>query len=267
MKRPFLMFAVNDHLGDTAVRMSPAFARGVWIDMLCLMQGGEPYGYLRRERIVPAPLRSAPSGLLGRSDPSGVTPQVPRRSDPSGVTPQAGTPPLPESGSLETLLPFLTLTPPEVVEAALQILETNGVFSRGTEGNVKGVIYSRRMRREDEERARKQEAYQKAAKAHSAKSGARNRSEGSGLPPRSDPSDVPPHPTPQADPPGMTPLITRTRSRGTNPQTPPTPPSQGGPPKPALPDTTAKKTTRSRGMFDDDAIRRHAALMKGDKKK
>jgi hypothetical protein len=265
MKRPFLMFAVNDHLGDTAVRMSPAFARGVWIDMLCLMQGGEPYGYLRRERVVPAPLRSAPSGLPGRSDPSGVTPQPPRRSDPSGVTPQTSPPPLPESGSLETLLPFLTLTPPEVVEAALAILETNGVFSRATEKNLAGVIYSRRMRREDEERARKQEAYQKAAKAHSAKSGARNRSEGSGLLGRSEGSGMPPHPTPVSDPPGMTPLRTRSRSRDKNTQTPPTPPSQGGPPKPVGP--AGKKTARGRGMFDDDAIRRHAELMKGDKRK
>lgn len=261
------MFAVNDHLGDTAVRMSPAFARGVWIDMLCLMQGGEPYGYLRRERIVPAPLTSDPSGLLGRSDPSAVTPQPTRRSDPSGLTPQGGAPPLPANGSLETLLPFLTLTPPEVVRAALEILETNGVFSRGTDGVLKGIIYSRRMRREDEERARKQEAYQKAAKAHSAKAGGRNRSEGSGLPPRSEGSDVPPHPTPQSDPPGLPPLRTRSRSRDKNKLTPLTPPSKGGPTKTGSDKPAAQGTRRGRGVFDDEAIRRHAELTRRDRKK
>ena len=286
MQRPFLMFAVNDHMSDIAVRLSPAFARGVWVDMLCLMQTGEPYGCLRRDQL-PTPPTSDPPGMTPQvtpqHDPPGegsaltpqVTPQVTPRRGKGRLTPQdtpgAGCPPLPKNGSLETLLPYLTNTPPEVVKQALAILERNGVFSRIADGKLAGIIYSRRMRREDEARKKKLEAYQRAQKTLAAKSRNSARREGSALTPQvrgqDTPPTMPPHDAPPGDPPAAPPLRTRTRITGTNTQTPPTPPSQGGTTGKPQPQTPGKKPPHGRGQFDDEAIRRHAELMKGGKRK
>lgn len=47
MKRPSFQFYPGDWLRDAALRSCSVEARGLWIDMLCLMHDGTPYGYLR----------------------------------------------------------------------------------------------------------------------------------------------------------------------------------------------------------------------------
>ena len=263
MKRPFIMFAVNDHLGDTAVRMCPAFARGVWWDMICLMAAGEPFGYLR---LDPPKLNRADLSKLNRdastktdraegSSRSGSAIKPPGNHVEGSVRFNVGGTVLPPSGSLEALLPALTGTPPEVVTAALQILEANGVFARDVEGALAGIIYSRRMRREDEDRQRKQKAYDKykSGRRKGGGSAGLNRDEGSEL--NRDASTK----TDRADPPAraVTRTITRTRDITTNPPDPPLP---GGAPQAGDLPTPGGKKTRRRGAFDDNAIRRRAEL-------
>jgi hypothetical protein len=46
-KRPAFQFYPGDWLRDTALRSCSIGARGLWIDMLCLMHEGTPYGYLK----------------------------------------------------------------------------------------------------------------------------------------------------------------------------------------------------------------------------
>ena len=245
MLRPFVMFAVSDHLSDTAVRLCPAFARGVWIDMLCLMHTGEPYGYLRREALPITPAQVPP-----HKTPSSAPPQVPPHKTPSSAPPQvppqdapADAPPyLPENGSLEMLLPSLTMTPAPVVSAALEILERRGVFSRVTEGKLAGVIYSRRMRREYEARTRKIEAQQRGLQNKSGKE--------SGQPAKRGGTSAPPQ---------VPPLRSRSRSIGTT-TNPPDPPLPGGARQAGRQPTHGGKQARRRGAFDDDAIRRRAEL-------
>lgn len=45
---PWIMFFPTDHLADVGLRLSSLGARGLWADMLCIMYGGEPHGYLCR---------------------------------------------------------------------------------------------------------------------------------------------------------------------------------------------------------------------------
>jgi hypothetical protein len=45
-KRPAFMFYTKDYMGDSALRLCSAAARGLWVDMLCLMHSGNPYGCL-----------------------------------------------------------------------------------------------------------------------------------------------------------------------------------------------------------------------------
>lgn len=47
MKRPSFQFYPSDWLRDTALRSCSAGARGLWIDMICFMHEGSPYGYLK----------------------------------------------------------------------------------------------------------------------------------------------------------------------------------------------------------------------------
>jgi len=47
MKRPSFQFYPADWLTDAALRMVSIGARGMWIDMLCLMHQGSEYGYLK----------------------------------------------------------------------------------------------------------------------------------------------------------------------------------------------------------------------------
>ena len=46
MKRPYFPFYPKDWLNDPALKACSLEAKGVWIDMLCLMHEGNPYGYL-----------------------------------------------------------------------------------------------------------------------------------------------------------------------------------------------------------------------------
>ena len=47
MKRPSFQFYPADWLRDTALRSCSTGARGLWIDMICFMHEGNPYGYLK----------------------------------------------------------------------------------------------------------------------------------------------------------------------------------------------------------------------------
>ena len=47
MKRPSFQFYPSDWLRDTALRTCSVSARGLWIDMICYMHEGTPYGYLK----------------------------------------------------------------------------------------------------------------------------------------------------------------------------------------------------------------------------
>lgn len=47
MKRPSFQFYPADWLRDTALRTCSIGARGLWIDMICFMHEGNPYGHLK----------------------------------------------------------------------------------------------------------------------------------------------------------------------------------------------------------------------------
>lgn len=102
--RPFFKFYPSNWRADQALRICSAAARGLWIEMLCLMHEAKPYGHLV---------------VSGR--------------------------PVTEA-QLATLSGF----PLDQVSALLAELENAGVFSK----NAKGVIYSRRMTRDESKAAR-----------------------------------------------------------------------------------------------------------------
>jgi len=58
MKRPSFQFYPGDWLRDTALRSCSLGARGLWIDMICFMHEGTPYGHLKvnHKVILPANL-------------------------------------------------------------------------------------------------------------------------------------------------------------------------------------------------------------------
>ena len=47
MKRPSFQFYPSDWLRDTALRTCSTGARGLWMDMICYMHEGTPYGHLK----------------------------------------------------------------------------------------------------------------------------------------------------------------------------------------------------------------------------
>ena len=47
IKRPSFQFYPADWLRDTALRSCSVQSRGLWIDMICYMHEGSPYGYLK----------------------------------------------------------------------------------------------------------------------------------------------------------------------------------------------------------------------------
>ena len=47
MKHPSFQFYPSDWLRDTALRSCSMGARGLWMDMICYMHEGNPYGYLK----------------------------------------------------------------------------------------------------------------------------------------------------------------------------------------------------------------------------
>jgi hypothetical protein len=50
MKRPSFQFYAKEWVWDIALRQCSIAARGLWIDLLCLMHEGTPYGHLADER-------------------------------------------------------------------------------------------------------------------------------------------------------------------------------------------------------------------------
>ncbi len=55
MKRPSFQFYPSDWLRDTALRTCSTGARGLWIDMICFMHQGTPYGHLKvGEKVIHA---------------------------------------------------------------------------------------------------------------------------------------------------------------------------------------------------------------------
>ena len=109
MKLPAFQFYPGDWLKDPAVRSVSLAARGLWIDMLCLMHESSRRGYLQHE---------------------------------------TGGPVLPEQ------LARMAGCDTAQVESLLSELESVGVFSRAE----RGVIYSRRMSRDEAIRAVRSEA-------------------------------------------------------------------------------------------------------------
>ena len=47
MKRPSFQFYPGDWMRSTDLRCCSVGARGLWIDMICLMHEGKPYGHLK----------------------------------------------------------------------------------------------------------------------------------------------------------------------------------------------------------------------------
>ena len=60
IKRPSFQFYPADWLRDTALRSCSVQSRGLWIDMICYMHEGSPYGYLKvgNKVILPSNLAS-----------------------------------------------------------------------------------------------------------------------------------------------------------------------------------------------------------------
>jgi hypothetical protein len=53
MKRPSFQFYPSDWLRDTALKSCSIGARGLWIDMICYMHEGNPYGHLKvNEKVI-----------------------------------------------------------------------------------------------------------------------------------------------------------------------------------------------------------------------
>ena len=66
MKRPSFQFYPSDWLRDTALRSCSPAARGLWIDMICFMHEGNPYGHLKvgNKVILPPNLASMVGATL-----------------------------------------------------------------------------------------------------------------------------------------------------------------------------------------------------------
>lgn len=66
MKRPSFQFYPADWLRDTALRSCSTGARGLWIDMICFMHEGNPYGHLKvgNKVILPTNLASMVGATL-----------------------------------------------------------------------------------------------------------------------------------------------------------------------------------------------------------
>lgn len=130
---PWMKFYPADWRSDPALRLCGLAARGLWIEMLCIMHSATPYGHLL---VNGSPVSDAQLAVL--------------------------------AGTL-----------PDQIPALVGELETAGVFSR----TGKGVIYSRRMTR-DEKRAA-------LARKHGAKGGNPNLCKTTRNPPPDNPPDKP----------------------------------------------------------------------------
>ena len=224
MKKPFLMFFVNDHLNDLNLRSCHPVARAAWVDMLCVMAQGEPYGYLRiqsgpagsagpppldipaAEPPAPAPNGppdTAPGGPLGTplgTPPGG--PSAPAHGTPPGLPPggpnglDADPYDIPPNGSLEGVIHRYIPYTPQVCKWAIEHLGAHGVYSR----NRDGIIFSRRMVRDAEQHKarvrRSKEALEKKRRTQT------NREHAQAQPPPPGGPDGTPPGGPNARPPG-----------------------------------------------------------------
>lgn len=70
MKRPSFQFYPGDWLNDAALRMVSVAARGLWIEMICLMHQGSDYGYLKvnHKVILPANLARMSGATLSDAE-------------------------------------------------------------------------------------------------------------------------------------------------------------------------------------------------------
>lgn len=69
-KRPAFQFYPGDWQRDTALRCCSVAARGLWIDMLCIMHQGEPYGHLT---VKGTPLEPQSLGRMVGASPREIT--------------------------------------------------------------------------------------------------------------------------------------------------------------------------------------------------
>jgi hypothetical protein len=52
-KRPWMKFYPSDWRGDPKLRLCSMGARGIWIELICLMHEGEPYGHMAMNGQTP----------------------------------------------------------------------------------------------------------------------------------------------------------------------------------------------------------------------
>lgn len=134
-QRPYLQFFWRDWLGDTALRTCSAAARGVWIDLICIMAQGSPFGTLRY----------GDPNEAHRDNPGDIPRVIPRDNptlNPRVIQGGTGKPiPTPK------LARILGLSESELA-LHLDELEDAGVFSRDSSG----TIFCRRMVRDEERR-------------------------------------------------------------------------------------------------------------------
>lgn len=86
IRKPYLKFYGRDWLGDPALRMISPAARGVWIDLLCIMSMAVPYGHLtvhgapmaddQAARVCGLPLAEY-AALLASIEAAGVSSRTP----------------------------------------------------------------------------------------------------------------------------------------------------------------------------------------------
>ncbi|HZM33880.1 MAG TPA: hypothetical protein VFC18_05230, partial [Burkholderiales bacterium] len=63
MKRPAFQFYPGDWQRDSALRLCSIESRGLWIELMCLMHQGEPYGHLALNGAAMTPAQIA--SLIG----------------------------------------------------------------------------------------------------------------------------------------------------------------------------------------------------------
>lgn len=266
MKKPFLQFAVNDHLNDLNLRACHPAARGIWMDMQCLMAQGQPYGHLkleppkmgskeRQQAESPPPDRppaQAPARPGGTPHaPPHAPPRAGALATPGGLAQTAYN--LVANGNLEPMLDRLLGEPPEMTRWAIAHLEAHGVFSRTAEG----IIYSRRMVRDHE---RHENRVKRALHAYQRRAADRHKSRKTPPPgpPPGGPNGTPDAP-PLAPPPGGPSARADARAGGVPggpsynqnqilKEHPPVVPPHGGTPRPAA--GAQPKTTRHAALVD-----------------
>lgn len=63
MKRPSFQFYPSDYRSEQSLRLCSLAARGLWMEMICLMHDCEPYGYLTLNgKVYPPPLLARITG-------------------------------------------------------------------------------------------------------------------------------------------------------------------------------------------------------------